>query len=65
MRAVCVDGLEDRDMLVVASGLKAAMAAQRGALHARGGVVVRSAGGAVAALTGMPPKPFLGRGRSP
>lgn len=61
VRAVCVDGLEDRDMLVVASGLKAAMAAQRGALHARGGVVVRSAGSAVAALTGMPPKPFLGR----
>ena len=61
VRAVCVDGLEDRDMLVVASGLKAAMAAQRGALHARGGVVVRSVGSAVAALTGMPPKPFLGR----
>ena len=61
VRVVCVDGLEERDMLVVASGLKAAMAAQRGALHARGGVVVRSAGSAVAALTGMPPKPFLGR----
>lgn len=61
VRAITVDGLEDRDVLIVAAGLKAAMASLPAVLEERGGVIVRSAGSAVAALTGMPVKPFLTR----